>query len=196
MASRSTEYLESLGLLPEGSDRADGIAPLLSLALADVPFLFFASGTMTHWEADLYAREMPPEEWNARWWRHVEKYQGVEAPEPRGEEFCDAATKTHINDAPAFYYSYAVATVLCYQLNDYIARNILHTDPRRANYAGNKEVGAFLTGIMRRGATRDWRTILRDATGEDLSTRAMVEYFRPLQEWLEKENAGREAGWE
>jgi peptidyl-dipeptidase A len=196
MASRSTEYLESLGLIPEGSDRADGIAPLLSLALADVPFLFFASGTMTHWEADLYAREMPPEEWNARWWRHVEKYQGVEAPEPRGEEFCDAATKTHISDAPAFYYSYAVATVLCYQLNDYIARNILHTDPRRANYAGNKEVGAFLTGIMRRGATRDWRTILRDATGEDLSTRAMVEYFRPLQEWLEKENAGREVGWE
>jgi len=45
------------------------------------------------------------------------------------------------------------------------------------------------------GQTADWRKILRDATGEDLSTRAMVEYYAPLRQWLEQENTGRPIGW-
>lgn len=49
---------------------------------------------------------------------------------------------------------------------------------------------------MEKGATEDWRKVLRDATGEDLSTRAMVEYFKPLMAWLEKQNRGRKIGWE
>ena len=49
---------------------------------------------------------------------------------------------------------------------------------------------------MRQGATHDWRTVLREATGEELSTRAMVEYFKPLMVWLEKQNRGRQVGWE
>jgi peptidyl-dipeptidase A len=63
-------------------------------------------------------------------------------------------------------------------------------------YANNEEVGAFLSKIMEKGGTEDWRKVLRDATGEDLSTRAMVEYFKPLMAWLEKENKGRQIGWE
>ena len=196
MAARQGPYLASLGLVAAGKGKPDEIAPLLNLALANVPFMFWASGVMTHWEADLYANELPPDQWNARWWKYVADYQGVEPPAPRGEDFCDAATKTHVNDFPAYYYSYAVATVLSYQLNDHIARRILKSDPRHCVYAGHPEVGAFLAGMMRRGATADWRTVLRDATGEELSTRAMVEYFEPLMVWLEKQNRGRQVGWE
>jgi peptidyl-dipeptidase A len=164
-----------------------------------VPFLFWASGTMTHWEHDLYAKDLPPSEYNARWWRHVADFQGVEPPAgagTRGEEFCDAATKTHINDNPAYYYSYAIATVQKFQIHDHIARRILHQPPQSCDYAGNKEVGDFLRKFLSAGATRDWRQLLREATGEDLSTRAMKDYFAPLQKWLEKENAGRKIGWE
>jgi peptidyl-dipeptidase A len=49
---------------------------------------------------------------------------------------------------------------------------------------------------MERGATEDWRTILREATGEDFSARALIEYFAPLQRWLEEQNRGRPIGWE
>jgi peptidyl-dipeptidase A len=195
VAARQTPYLESLGLLPAGA-AVDTIGPLLRDALSTIPFMFFASGTMTHWEADYYAHEMPPDEWNARWWQYVEQFQGVAPPAPRGEEFCDAATKTHISDAPAYYFSYALATVIQYQLHDHIAREILKQDPRRCNYAGNKDVGAFLVSMQRYGATRDWRTILREGTGEELSTRAMIEYYRPLLAWLEEQNRGRKIGWE
>jgi peptidyl-dipeptidase A len=86
--------------------------------------------------------------------------------------------------------------VLKFQLNDHIARKILHQPPQACNYADNKQVGDFLRSILEKGATEDWRKLLRDATGEDLSTRAMVEYFKPLQQWLETQNQGRPIGWE
>jgi peptidyl-dipeptidase A len=140
---------------------------------------------------------LPVDQWNARWWQYVRDFQGIEPPAgARGEEWCDAATKTHINDTPCYYYSYAIATVLKFQLHEYIARHILHQPPQSCNYANNKQVGAFLKGIMEKGGLEDWRVVLRDATGEDLSTRAMVEYFKPLQAWLEEQNKGRALGWE
>ena len=32
--------------------------------------------------------------------------------------------------------------------------------------------------------------------GEDISTRAMMEYFKPLMSWLEEQNKGRQIGWD
>lgn len=34
------------------------------------------------------------------------------------------------------------------------------------------------------------------ATGEDISTRAVMEYFKPLMSWLAEQNKGRHIGWE
>jgi len=194
LASSQVPYLHAIGLTDY---KPDAIEALLDNALGEsVPFIYWSSGTMTHWEADVYSKNLPPEEWNRRWWQYVRDMQGVEPPAERGEEWCDAATKTHINDNPAYYYSYAIATVLKFQLHDTIARKILKQDPRSCNYAGSKEVGAFLKSIMEKGGTEDWRKVLREATGEDLSTRAMVEYFKPLMAWLEEQNKGRKIGWE
>jgi peptidyl-dipeptidase A len=189
-------YLQSRGVLPHEFN-ADKTAFLLDDALArSVPFIYFSCGTMPHWEADIYAHNLPPDQWNARWWKYVSDFQGVEPPSPRGEEFCDAATKTHINDNPAYYYNYAFATVFKFQLHDYIAREILHQPPQSCNYADNKEVGAWLNNILKKGGTEDWRKVLKEATGEDISTRAMIDYFKPLMSWLEEQNKGRQIGWE
>lgn len=197
LASSQVPYLQAKGILPNDF-KADKTAFLLDDALArSIPFIFFASGTMTHWEADIYAHRLEPEEWNERWWKYVSEFQGVEPPEKRGENWADYATKTHVNDAPAYYYNYAFATVLKFQLHDYIARQILHQPPQSCNYAGNKEVGKWLyENILQKGGTEDWRKVLKDATGEDISTRAMVEYFQPLMAWLEEQNKGRKIGWD
>jgi len=196
LASSQVPYLQSRGVLPVDF-KADKTAFLLDDALArSLPFIYFSCGVMPHWEADIYAKNLPPDQWNTRWWKYVSDFQGVEPPSPRGEEFCDAATKSHINDAPAYYYNYAFATVFKFQLHDYIARKILHQPPQSCNYADNKEVGAWLNNILKKGSTEDWRKVLKEATGEDISTRAMAEYFKPLQSWLEEQNKGREIGWE
>jgi peptidyl-dipeptidase A len=196
LAASQAPYLKSLGVLPPDY-KADEISFLLKDALSPgVVFLYWSSGVMAHWEADIYARNLPSTEWNRRWWQYVRDFQGIEPPTERGEEFCDPATKTHINDTPAYYHNYAFAQVFKYQLHDYIARKILHQRPQSCNYAGNKEVGDWLRAIMERGATEDWRKVLRNATGEDFSTRAMIEYYAPLMKWLEEQNKGRVIGWE
>jgi peptidyl-dipeptidase A len=196
LAAGQVPYLQSIGLLPLHF-KADDTAFLLDNALAhSVPFIFWSSGTMTHWEADVYAGNLPANQWNARWWQYVRDFQGVEPPAVRGEEFCDAATKTHINDTPCYYHSYAVATVLKFQLHEHIALQILHQPPQNCNYANNTKVGDFLRSYLVKGATEDWRKVLRQATGEDLSTRAMVEYYKPLVAWLQAQNKGRKIGWE
>jgi peptidyl-dipeptidase A len=196
LAAGMAPYLKSLGVLP-ADFKVDETAFLLRDSLGTgVPFIFWSSGVMTHWEADVYAHHLPADQWNQRWWQYVRDFQGIEPPEPRGEEWCDPATKTHIDDTPCYYYSYAIAQVFKYQLNDYIAKNLLHQPPQACNYSGHKEVGDFFRQIMEKGKTEDWRKILKDATGEDLSTRAMMEYYQPLMKWLEVQNQGRPIGWE
>ena len=196
LASGMAPYLKQLGILP-ADFKVDENAFLLNNALVPgVPFIFWASGVMAHWEADVYAKNLPADQWNARWWQYVRDFQGVEPPAARSEEWCDAATKTHINDTPCYYYSYAIAQVFKYQLNDYIAKKILKQPPQSCNYAGNKEVGAFFRKIMEKGKTEDWRKVIKEATGEELSTRAMVEYYAPLMKWLQEQNKGRPIGWE
>ncbi|MCE1229228.1 MAG: M2 family metallopeptidase [Firmicutes bacterium] len=195
LATRQVPYLKSAGVLP-ADYKVDQNLLLLNEALeVAIPFMAWASGTMTEWEADFYAGNMPADQMNARWWKLVRDIQGVEPPAPRGEQFCDAATKTHINDNPAYYYNYAIATVFKYQMHDAICKKILKQDVHAANYAGNKQVGEFLKSWLSKGATEDWRKLLRETTGEDLNTRAMAEYFAPLVKWLEKQNKGRQMGW-
>jgi len=195
LATRQVPYLKAAGVIP-ADYKADPIQVLLAEALETaIPFMFWGSGTMTEWEADFYAGNMPADQMNARWWKLVHDLQGVDAPSPRGEAFCDPATKTHINDAPGYYFNYNIAFVLKFQFHDYICKHILKQDPHAANYAGHKEVGQYLESWLKKGATEDWRKLLKDATGEELSTRAMAEYFAPLQKWLEKQNKGRQIGW-
>ena len=196
LATRQIPYLKSAGVLP-AEYKADEMQVLLNDALeVAIPFMFWACGTMPEWEHDFYAKGMPTTELNARWWKQVRALQGVEPPSPRSEAYCDAATKTHINDNPAYYYSYGWATVFKFQMHDHIARKILHQDPHATNYAGHKEAGDFLKGVLSKGATEDWRKVLKEATGEDLSTRAMMDYFKPLMAWLEQQNQGRQIGWD
>ncbi len=195
MAAGQAPYLKAVGVLP-ADFKVDETAFLLDAALdGGVPFIFWSSGVMAHWEADIYAKNLPVAEWNARWWQYVRDFQGVEPPTTRGEEFCDPATKTHINDVPAYYHNYAFAQIFKYQLNDFIARKILHQPPQSCNYAGNPAVGAFMKAIMEKGATTDWRQLLKDTTGEEFSTRAMLDYYAPLMKWLEQQNKGRPIGW-
>jgi peptidyl-dipeptidase A len=187
-------YLRQIGVVPPAM-QFDQTQWLLNSALDQVVFFPWSAGVMAAWEHDFYEGNLATNELNQRWWQYVEKFQGIAPPEPRGEEFCDAATKTHINDDPAQYYKYAIAFAIKYHLHRHIATKLLHQDPRNCNFYGNKEVGAFLYNLMKVGATRDWRQLIREATGEELSAQAMLEYYAPVMKYLQEQNKGREVGW-
>jgi len=192
LASEQPPYLVKVGVMPAGKEPSP-VGWLLQSALGNaVVFTAFSAGTMSHFERDLYENELPANQWQLRWWDYVAQYQGVIAPGPRPEGACDACTKTHLIDDPASYYDYALATLIKFQRHDHICTKILKQDPHACNYFGSKEVGDFLRGILSLGATRDWRAVIKDATGEPISPRAMMAFYQPLVDELSKRNAGRD----
>jgi len=191
-AASQKRFLAARGLIAANT-KSDTMRALLKEALNYVVFIPWASGTMTHFEHDLYGAKLPADSLNARWWEYVKRYQGVVPPSPRGEMFADAATKTHIIDDPAAYYDYALSFALLFQLHTHIAKDILHQDPHDTDYFGSKETGKFLYAIMKTGSSVPWRDVLKETTGRPLDAQAMVDYFAPLYRWLKEQNKGRTA---
>jgi peptidyl-dipeptidase A len=189
LAAMQKAFLANNGLLP-ANVKTDEMQTLLKQALNSVVFIPFSAGTMTHFEHDLYVKNLPADQYNTRWWELVKKYQGVVPPANRSEEYCDAASKTHINDDAAQYYDYAISYILLYQIHNHIAKNILKQDPRNTNYFGSKETGDFLRDIMKYGAGKNWRDVLKEKTGSELSAASMLEYFEPLMPYLKEKNKG------
>ena len=190
LASMQKPFVESIGLLTEGGE-LDEIQALMFEALRYVVFIPFSCGVMTMFEKGLYDGSITQDNYNAKWWEVKRRYQGIVPPGERGEEYNDAASKTHINNDAAQYYDYAISYMLLFQLHNHIAKNILNQDPHATNYFGSKEVGTFLWSILEKGASGDWRELLREKTGGDLSAAAMLEYFQPLMAWLQEKNAER-----
>jgi peptidyl-dipeptidase A len=193
LASQQTPYLTKIGVIPPGQAPDPG-GWLLQSALDSIVFLPWSAGTMSHFERDLYETELPPAEWQGKWWDYVAAFQGVVPPGGRDPELCDACTKTHINDDAAEYYDYALATLIKFQLHDHICTKILKQDVRACDYSGSKDVGAFLKENLSQGATRDWRQVIKDATGESISPRALMAFYAPLVADLAKRNEGKDCG--
>ncbi len=194
LAAMQKPFLANLDLISAYESNAtdeEEMQALLKEALNFIVFIPFSAGVMTNFEHDLYVENLPKEKFNQKWWALAKKYQGIMPPSNRGEEYCDAASKTHINDDPAQYYDYAISNVLLFQMHDHIASKILKEDPRHTNYYGNKEVGKFLSEILAPGATKDWRQLLKESIDSDLSANAMLEYFQPLMTYLKQINKGR-----
>jgi peptidyl-dipeptidase A len=190
LASMQKPFLVGLGMIDSNATSNDTLK-LLKDALQYIIQIPWCAGTMTEFEHSLYSESLSPDQFNAKWWELVKNIQGIVPPSDRGEEYCDAATKTHITDDAAAYYDYCIANVLLFQVHTYIADSILHQDPHATNYWGNKEVGNFLKKIMTPGASVDWREHLQNCIHSDLSAKPMVAYFAPLMTWLKQQNAGR-----
>src|SRR5260370_905560 len=75
LASSQVPYLQSRGVLPL-EFHAHNTPFLLDDPLArSLPFIYFSCGVMPHWEADIYTKNLPPDQWNARWWKYVSDFQ-------------------------------------------------------------------------------------------------------------------------
>ncbi|MEZ4803418.1 MAG: M2 family metallopeptidase [Gelidibacter sp.] len=190
LAAMQKPFLAQKGLV-DANVQIDETQNLLKEALNYVVFLPFSAGVMTEFENALYAENLPKDQFNKKWWELSKKYQGMVPPTERGEEFNDAASKTHINNDAAQYYDYAISYILLFQIHDHIAKNILKQDPHATNYFGSKEVGNFLKGMLKTGANNDWRELLKESVGSGMSAKPMLDYFEPLMAYLKEQNKGR-----
>lgn len=190
LASLQKPFLQGIGMLDKNAQTNDTLL-LLKEALDYAVHIPWGSGTMTEFEYNLYSKNLPEDQYNKLWWELVKRFQGIEPAAPRGEDYCDAATKTHINDDAAQYYDYSMSNVLLFQFHQHIANNILKQDPHATNYWGNKGVGDFLQTVMKPGASVDWREHLKKSIGQDFSAKPMLDYFSVLMPYLKRMNQGR-----
>ena len=124
------------------------------------------------------------------------QYQGIVPPSPRSETNFDAGAKYHV-PASVPYTRYFLARILQFQFFK-AACDIAgwHGPLHRCSFYGNREVGRRLNQMLAMGASRPWPDALEAFTGSrEMSAKPMLEYFAPLQKWLEQQNAGKQCGW-
>ena len=114
LAATQKPFLANLELIDPNVE-TDEVQTLLKEALNYIIFIPWSAGVMTHFEHDLYKNDLPEDQFNQKWWELKAQYQGIVPSSDRGEEYCDAASKTHINNDAAQYYDYALSYVLLFQ---------------------------------------------------------------------------------
>jgi peptidyl-dipeptidase A len=144
----------------------------------------------------VFSGEVTPQQYNAAWWELRRQYQGVAPPSPRGEEWFDPGAKYHIPDNTP-YSRYFLAAILQFQFHRALSETAGCTAPlHRCSIYEGAEAGARLQTLLAMGASRPWPEALETVTGSpEMDASAILDYFAPLQAWLEEQTAGHPVGW-
>jgi len=195
--SITPEYLVQIGLL----DRKDvpsadkDIGLLLRQAMDKVAFLPFGL-LVDKWRWGVFDGSITPATYNTAWHDLKREYQGITPPVERPDDAFDPGAKYHIpGNTP--YTRYFLARILQFQFYKAACDQAGWEGPlHRCSFYGNKEVGEKLNAMLEMGASKPWPDALEAFTGSrEMSGKAMMEYFAPLKEWLDKQNAGKPSGW-
>ena len=196
-------YLQSIGLVTgpvETAAESDGdnealINSQMRMALAKVAFLPFGL-MIDRWRWGVFDGSITPDHYNAAWWDLKKKYQGVAPVDARGEEFFDPGAKYHVpGNTP--YTRYFLSHVLQFQFYKALCDAAGHTGPLyQCNFAANPEAGKRFWAMLQHGSSQPWQKTLEELTGKgQMDASAVLEYFAPLQTWLEQQNQGQDCGW-
>jgi peptidyl-dipeptidase A len=194
--SMTPEYMKQKGLLGkvEKNDKAT-INQQMDVALEKIAFLPF--GLMVDkWRWDVFSGKVKPDQFNKHWWDLKLKYQGVVPPVARTEAEFDPGAKYHI-PANTPYMRYFLAAVLQFQFHRALCAKAGHKGPlHECSIYGNKEAGEAFKKMLAMGSSKPWQDALFELTGQrEMDASAILEYFSPLQKWLEEQNKGQQCGW-
>ena len=197
--SITPDYLTQIGFVTEAEAEAaekDPIALLMKQALDGVVSLPWTL-MLDKWRSGVFTGEITEDNLNSSWWELREKYQGITSPMQRGEEYFDPGAKYHIpGNTP--YTRYYLAKIMQYQFHESLCNEMgfegaLH----ECSIYNNPEAGIKIRNMLALGQSKPWQDAFEALTGDRaLSGRSILNYYKPLQDWLEKENQGRSCGWE
>jgi len=195
LSATSPGYYKQIGIVPADVAEGDDIGQLLQEALDKLPLLPFAIA-LDKWRWGVLAGKISPDDYNRSWWKLVAEYQGMVPPRPRPDDGFDAGAKYHVPENVP-YISYLKARLYQYQFHEAACRMAKWKGPlHRCSIYGNKEVGERLRKMLALGGSRPNSEALAMFTDKsDADPRAMLAYYRPLKQWLDKQNAGERCGW-
>ena len=188
-------YLHKVGLLESVPQASNDIPELLKQALERVAFLPFGL-MIDQWRWKVFSGEIAPADYNKAWWELRLKYQGIAPPMARSEADFDPGAKYHVA-ANVPYTRYFLAEILEFQFYRALCRESGYTGPlNRCTFYGSKEAGAKFNKMLAMGQSKPWPDALEALTGgRQVDASAILEYFAPLQKWLDEQNKGKKVGW-
>ena len=190
-------YLKEIGLIEQAPPASEDLGLLMHKALEKIAFLPFGL-LIDQWRWSVFSGKIAPADYNKAWWDLRLKYQGVAPPLARSEQDFDPAAKYHVpGNVP--YARYFLADVLQFQFHRGLCKSIGYQGPlHRCSIYNNKVAGARLKKMLEMGQSRPWPDALEALTGErQMDATAILDYFAPLQKWLDEQNAknGVKVGW-
>jgi len=196
LSSVTPTYLKQIGLLDKVPGESEDIPYLLKMALQKVAFLPFGL-EIDRWRWEIFSGQITEAQYNQRWWELVRKYQGLEAPGVRPAAAFDPGAKYHVA-ASVPYTRYFLADILQFQFQRAACEQAGWTGPlHRCSIYGQRAVGEKLNAMLEMGQSKPWPEALETFTGErEMDATAIMDYFAPLNAWLEAQNAGQTCGWD
>lgn len=197
--SVTPEYLVKIGLLDQTPDASKDIGLLLARALEKVAFLPFGL-MIDQWRWKVFSGEITPEQYNKAWWDLRLKYQGVAPPVERSEADFDPGAKYHVA-ANVPYTRYFLSFIMQFQFHRALAAAAGcpaggPTPLNRCSIYNNKAAGDKLNRMLEMGESRPWQDAMFELTGQrQMDATAILDYFAPLQKWLDEQNKGKPVGW-
>jgi peptidyl-dipeptidase A len=193
--SVTPEYLVKIGLIDKAPDASRDIGLLLHTALEKIAFLPFGL-LIDQWRWKVFSGEVKPEDYNKAWWDLRLKYQGVAPVSARGEEFFDPGAKYHVpGNVP--YTRYFLADILQFQFHRALSQTAGCTMPlNRCSIYQNAEAGKKLNAMLSMGMSQSWPEALEKIAGtKQMDATAILDYFKPLDAWLDEQIKGKPVGW-
>jgi len=193
--SLTPRYLVKTGLLESEPENASDIGVLLRSALGKV--ISVPNGLMIdRWRWNVFNGTIASTEYNKGWWDLREEFQGITAPAERSESLFDPGTRRHIpTNVP--YTRYFVSQIVQFQFHKALCEIAGQEGPlHKCTIYGSKEAGDRLLAFMEMGRQYAWPDALEALTGNrDMDASAMLEYYEPLNIWLDEQNRGSVCGW-
>ncbi len=193
--SITPEYLVKLGLLANSPDASKDIGLLLRTALEKIAFLPFGL-LIDQWRWKVFSGEIPSEKYNETWWQLKQRYQGVASPVARSKDDFDPGAKYHV-PANVPYTRYFLAHILQFQFHRALVQSAGCKEAlNRCSIYESKEAGRRLDDMLSLGLSKPWPDALEAITGQrQMDATAILDYFAPLQKWLDEQNKGKPVGW-
>jgi peptidyl-dipeptidase A len=193
--SITPSYLKKIGLIDKEPPASKDIGLLLRMALDKIAFLPFGL-LVDQYRWKVFSGEIAPDKYNQAWWDLRLKYQGIAPPGTRTEDDFDAAAKYHVA-ANVPYTRYFLAHIQQFQFHRALCQAAGQTGPlNRCSIYDSKEAGAKLSAMLTMGVSKPWPDAMEALTGtRQMDATAILDYFAPLQKWLDEQNRGVKAGW-
>jgi peptidyl-dipeptidase A len=196
--SITPDYLQQIGFIDQDQAieaKEDEVGLLMKQALEGVVVVPWAL-MLDKWRAGIFKGEIAYDQLNDSWWNLRNKYQGIAPPSDRSGDSFDPGAKYHI-PANTPYTRYYLARIMQYQFHESLCLAAGFDGPlHECSIYGNKDAGNKIISTMALGRSVPWQDAFKEITGtEKLSGKSIMNYYKPLKEWLDIQNENRTCGW-